>query len=61
MIIKKKTYLTWKALLVPLWSKSWHKHAVIKANISTASNFGLNSPVYETEYKNKKHFKFLQL
>lgn len=32
----KKTYFSWKALLVPLWSKSWHTQPTISAKISTS-------------------------
>lgn len=28
------THFTWNALLVPLWSRSWQKHAISNANCS---------------------------
>lgn len=31
-----KTYFSWKALLVPLWSKSWHTQPTISAKVSTS-------------------------
>lgn len=34
----EKTYLIWKELLVPLWSRSWHRHAIIKARHSISPN-----------------------
>lgn len=30
----RASYLIWNELLVPLWSKSWHKHAIISAKHS---------------------------
>ena len=34
LVWKQGTYLlaTWKALVVPLWSKSWQRHATIIAS-----------------------------
>lgn len=32
------TYLIWNELLVPLWSKSWQRHAIIKARHSISPN-----------------------
>ena len=33
------TYISWKALFVPLWSRSWHKHATIKATHSVLDKY----------------------
>lgn len=37
------SYFCWNALLVPLWSKSWHKHATINARHSLSDRFDLTS------------------
>jgi hypothetical protein len=49
----KETYLCWKALLVPLWSKSWHRQPTISAMASLSVTC-----FRELHFYKKKHMTF---